>query len=167
MGDGTGDRSGSQYVSSATGEITEKERARFEAFRDATGAGCWRWAGSLSSGGYGKFGLRYQTRSAHRVAYEIENGPIPPGLFIHHVCGVRLCVRPSHLQAVTPRENNLASDRVLSAINARKTRCPQGHPYAGDNLYITPQGARHCRACKRVNQARYMERRRDAGRAQV
>jgi hypothetical protein len=70
-------------------------------------------------------------------------------LQIDHLCRVRHCVNPAHMEPVTPRENILRSPVALAAINARKTHCPQGHPLSGANLYRTPQGFRACRECRR------------------
>lgn len=47
---------------------------------------------------------------AHRVAYELEREPIPPGLEPDHLCKNRACVRPDHLELVTHRENVLRGD---------------------------------------------------------
>lgn len=63
---------------------------------------------------------------AHRVAWEIANGPIPDGLVIDHLCGIPRCVNPSHLELVTFRENVLRGNSI-SAQYARSTECANGH----------------------------------------
>ena len=115
------------------------------------GAGCWEWGGARSKAGYGQIrsGGRGVLLYAHRVAYELARGPIPPGLVIDHLCRNRGCVNPDHLEVVTNGENLLRGD-TFAAENARKTHCPYGHPYQGDNLYLTPKhGHRQCRICTR------------------
>lgn len=70
-------------------------------------ADCWEWTGAKTTrGGYGHLRFRGVTHRVHRVAWELTNGPIPDGLVIDHICRNPLCVRPDHLQVVTPRENN-------------------------------------------------------------
>src|SRR6476659_8155590 len=74
--------------------------------------GCWVWTGATRSGGYGVIRLGSRSVSAHRFAWEMANGPIPPsiltasgektGYFVTHLCGKRRCVRPDHLQLVAP-----------------------------------------------------------------
>jgi hypothetical protein len=75
------------------------------------GEGCWLWEGAINSQGYGNFwdGVRFV--KAHRFAYECLIGEIPEGLTIDHLCRVRHCVNPSHLEPVTMRENFLRGDR--------------------------------------------------------
>ena len=63
---------------------------------------CWLWAGTLNSGGYGKFGPIY---SAHRVAYFLMRGIMPHGMHLHHRCHVRRCVNPAHLECLTASEH--------------------------------------------------------------
>lgn len=71
---------------------------------------------------------------AHRVAFELWVGEIPPGLVLDHTCRVRHCVAPEHLEAVTQVENVLRS-RGLPAIHAAKTHCHRGHAFDEQNTY--------------------------------
>lgn len=68
--------------------------------------GCWEWLGAKTSAGYGHFQVDGRMVYAHRVAYELAIGPIPDGLVIDHKCYQKSCVNPSHLQAVTSKQNN-------------------------------------------------------------
>src|SRR5437763_12827689 len=83
--------------------------------------GCWRWQRALNEGGYGLVGYGGKVARAHRVAYELFVGPIPLELELDHLCRVRRCVNPSHLEPVTRRENVLRSPIQLAAVNATKT----------------------------------------------
>lgn len=107
---------------------------------------CWLWIGYVSRNGYGQFTISGKHYYAHRVAYELETGPIPEGLQIDHLCRVRSCVNPSHLEPVTARENTLRGEGP-AAKEALRTHCPYGHEYAGENLYFTPKGYRQCKKC--------------------
>lgn len=111
--------------------------------------GCHVWTGALSDG-YGCFNLGDGKKSyrAHRFSYEMEKGPIPEDFVLDHLCRNRACVNPEHLEAVTSRENTLRGEN-FSALNARKTSCPKGHPYDEENTYITPDGTRQCAKCRR------------------
>jgi hypothetical protein len=109
-----------------------------------------RWQRAKNHKGYGRLGVNGRTVGAHRVAYEVWVGPIPDGFDIDHLCGVRDCIEPTHLEAVTHRENlRRAGNPML-----KRTHCPQGHPYAGDNLRVTRFG-RMCLTCRREQTARY------------
>ena len=127
--------------------------ARFWAKVDQDGpGGCWLWTAALYRNGYGIFNVRGRSCLAHRVAYELAIGPIPEGLQIDHVrargCMHRHCVNPAHLEAVTQRENLLRGDTVTAA-NAAKTHCPQGHAYDEANTMAQTDGGRKCRQCQR------------------
>lgn len=126
--------------------FTERDERRFwskVALPD--GQGCMLWLGYVQPSGYGKFRLGKDTAYAHRVSYEIANGPVPIGLQVDHLCRVRHCVAPDHLEAVTPAENVRRGNPGRS--NARKTHCPQGHEYTPENTYAR-KGRRYCRACQ-------------------
>ncbi|WP_229662619.1 HNH endonuclease signature motif containing protein [Nocardioides phosphati] len=117
---------------------------------------CWLWQAKTGWQGYGLFWSGEQrTTVAHRWAWEQRNGPIPDGLQLDHLCRVRHCVNPDHLEPVTPRENVMRGD-TPAARNAAKTHCARaGHPLSGPNLYISPKGARECRTCRNAASARY------------
>ena len=72
---------------------------------EQTPDGCWLWSGSATNG-YGRVSIDNAKLLVHRAAYELAFGPVPDGTVVHHKCGNALCFRPSHLQAVTPAENN-------------------------------------------------------------
>lgn len=109
---------------------------------------CWPWLGALSAG-YGSLRVYGRHFHAHRLAYVIFNGPIPPGLVIDHVCRNPACVNPTHLEAVPHRENVLRG--TAGDWQRRKTHCPQGHEYTPENMYSRPKGhgrERQCVTCK-------------------
>ena len=113
---------------------------------------CWLWRGTIDNNGYGKFQVtlrRLFSRviSAHRFSYEIHIGKIPNGLCLDHICRVRNCVNPAHLEAVSHRENVLRGEGH-SAKNARKTHCKNGHEFTYENTRIK-KNARNCIECAR------------------
>lgn len=109
--------------------------------------GCWEWVGALTDKGYGvtKWGGRH--RPTHRVAYELLKGPIPDGLHIDHLCRVRHCVNPDHLEPV-PLVENVLRGAGAPAVNARKTHCIRGHAFTPENTFHTRRGGRECRICR-------------------
>lgn len=71
--------------------------------------GCWLWNGYVnpSSGYPGMVAIGGgRTKSAHVAFYEKVKGAVPEGLEIDHVCRVRRCVNPEHLQAVSRSVNH-------------------------------------------------------------
>lgn len=140
---------------------------------------CWRSPLSLSPAGYSHVsnspGKKPRRRKSHRVAYEALIGPIPPGLTIDHLCRVRNCVNPLHMEAVTIQVNISRGDSLKNLILGHKamglkalaaTECKRGHPYSGDNIIFRKDGrgkiTRRCRACLRVAQKKVNMRRRSA-----
>jgi hypothetical protein len=123
--------------------------------------GCWLWTGSTRSTGYGAMSVNGRPESAHRIAWMLDHGPIPTGLIIRHTCdnGNIGCANPDHLLIGTVADNEMDKRLRLKTWNQIKTECPQGHPYAGDNLHITfsPVGlpCRRCRACDNARRDKY------------
>lgn len=124
--------------------------------------GCWGWEGptteSLRPGParhvYGIMSVQradgtHRYVRAHVFSFELHTGPVPDGLQIDHLCRNTLCVRPSHLEAVT---NKVNTDRgraaeVNRARHLAKTHCKYGHPLAGHNL-APSKTQRVCRTCR-------------------
>lgn len=110
--------------------------------------GCWLWQGSRTRSGYGQVGAGRRTVRAHRLAYELLVGPIPTGKQLDHLCRVRHCVNPAHLEPVVSRTNTLRSPVAAAAVNAAKTHCVHGHPFDEANTG-TDGRRRWCRTCLR------------------
>lgn len=107
--------------------------------------GCWLWLGGVSKEGYARGRLDGKGGFIHRLTYERLVGPIAPGLQLDHLCRVRCCINPRHLEPVTARINTLRG-LTLPAANVLKTACPAGHPYDADNTWWRGR-QRNCRAC--------------------
>lgn len=110
---------------------------------------CWLWTACKTRLGYGKFGLaKGRTMLAYRLSYEVIAGPVASGLELDHLCRVRGCVNPDHLEPVTHTVNvarGEARDAVVSYL-ASITHCPFGHPYDPDRR--NRAGHRWCSTCK-------------------
>ena len=117
--------------------------------------GCWLWQRCVQKDGYGTVHYHSKTYLAHRLFYELFEGPMPAGLEIDHLCRVRNCVNPKHLEPVDHQTNMDRGDYSangprIAAFHSSKTHCAQGHSYSGDNLQIHKNGKwRICVACKR------------------
>jgi hypothetical protein len=123
---------------------------------------CWLSTFRSNSNGYVNVKLGGGERrdaAAHRVVYEALVGPIADGLQLDHLCRVRHCFCPEHLDQVTGRENTLRGN-TITARCAAATHCPQGHEYTEVNTYRRPDHRRRdCKACKRAwSRERYYRR---------
>lgn len=111
---------------------------------------CVLWGHALTEDGYGRVWAGDRVRRAHVMAYVFYHGhAVPDGHEVDHLCRNRACYNPTHLEAVSHRDNILRGDTIV-ARNAAKTHCPQGHPLSGDNLIASmfaTYGKRSCRTC--------------------
>ena len=103
---------------------------------------CWLWTAHLFHDGYGQFDFGAKQGRAHRFAYTFFIGPIPEGYVIDHLCRVRHCVNPKHLEAVTQKENLRRGKG-----HGSETHCPHGHMYSPENTVVS-NNKRYCRACR-------------------
>lgn len=143
------------------GKVVQSIEARFHSkYAVSVDTGCWLWHASRDGHGYGLFlarravGVGWHSRRAHRVSYELHVGPIPEGKVLDHLCRVRNCVNPQHLEAVTQRENVHRSEVSAATIHALQTHCVHGHAFDTANTRITSRGWRQCRACGRARHRR-------------
>lgn len=122
---------------------------------------CWIWLGNKSKKGYGLWSTGDQnhrtTSSVHTVLYEKLVGPVPDGLELDHLCRMRACCNPMHLEPVTGSVNVRRGDGPSLLVARNKSRaeaityCPQGHPYDERNTYVTKSKSRVCRACRALS----------------
>jgi hypothetical protein len=133
---------------------------------------CWLWTGGLNNCGYGQVSFQGRTQAAHRVVWELLVGPIAKGLQLDHLCHMRLCVNPDHLEPVTKAENmrraGVRNGWIKGGKPTRKpkeahvvrpnvstsTHCKHRHELAAVGIYTTvvsttQQTVRVCLACKK------------------
>lgn len=118
--------------------------------------GCWRWTGDLHWKGYALLTVRDKPmekkhRYVHRLSYVEFRGSIPEGLILDHLCRVRDCVNPFHLEAVTHKTN---SRRGIGVGAPKRTHCVKGHLFtpANEYWYTNKKGktSRRCKFCMRA-----------------
>ena len=125
-----------------------------------TNGGCWLYTGALDGWGYGFIhsgnlsdDIFPRMARTHRVAYHYLRGPIQDGMTIDHLCRVRCCCNPDHLEVVTQKENTMRGTS-FGAKNAIKTHCVNGHDLS--NAHVDKSGYRHCVVCGRERQRKYL-----------
>lgn len=110
-------------------------------------ASCWLWMAALTVKGYGEVSFEGRPHPAHRIVYQHLVGPIPDGQVLDHLCRVRRCVNPAHLEPVTNRENLRRGDHGNQYSNEARTHCGRGHHLTADNVY-SARWWQECRACR-------------------
>jgi hypothetical protein len=126
----------------------------FEKSHPEPNSGCWLWIGATSSLGYSTMRFRGKNHLAHRVSYILHRGEIPKNQELDHLCRVRCCVNPHHLELVTRRENIMRSPLSLPNQRRAQTHCIHGHVFDETNTRVDKAGKRVCRTCVR-NRKRY------------
>lgn len=122
---------------------------------------CWLWTAGKYKSGYGAFWFCGGMRRAHRLSFVDAKGDILPGLELDHLCRVRSCVNPGHLEAVPRLVNTLRGERFGAAAPALRTHCLFGHEFSPENTYLY-RDRRQCRECKRRARRDWWGRKRSA-----
>lgn len=129
-------------------QITGDDERRFWSKVHRT-EGCWLWVGYVANHGYGVMNIGRRVVYAHRYAWGLIRGEIPPATQIHHLCHERRCVNPDHLELMSAATHARHHQREHAP-----THCPQGHPYDEENTGRVRSGkkagARYCKACNRA-----------------
>ncbi len=118
-------------------------------------SGCWLWEGAWTTAGYGSMTLNYKRYYPHIYCYELANGPVPDGLELDHLCRMRCCCNPEHVEPVIHAEN---LRRGMSPLNARgkRTHCKRGHEFSDTNTKWYTHGkntSRICLTCQKLDNA--------------
>lgn len=131
-------------------------------------SGCWLWTGAVhKQHGYGRFSFMGKARNAHRVLFELYKGKPNDEMDIDHLCRVRSCVNPYHLEQVTRSINatrGLAGKRPnpKAAENAKnyfykQTKCKNGHDRTDANIYMY-RGHRLCKLCMKASASKHKQK---------
>jgi hypothetical protein len=108
--------------------------------------GCWKWAGYVKESGYAQVTVSGVRWYVHRLAVALDGRPATAEQEVDHLCKVRHCCNPAHLEVVT-RLENLRRSNGIAQQNARTTHCSAGHPLSPGNLRKAP--GRDCKTCHR------------------
>jgi hypothetical protein len=108
-------------------------------------SGCWLWTGRLNSDGYGMTSLNNKNIGAHRAVMLLLSGKV--GAELDHLCRVRRCVNPGHLENVSHQKNVLRGEGI-AAKYARRTHCKHGHAFTLENMR-KKGNVRICLTCKK------------------
>lgn len=142
-------------------QLAASDQRRFDSYVERS-ADCWLWAGDKNRAGYGRFFMAGKKHLAHRVSFRVAGNELVDGLVLDHLCRVRECVNPDHLEQVTPQENSRRGEtgQATARRYAALTHCKWGHPFSEENTYLTPAG-RGCVTCRRKAARDYQRRNRE------
>ncbi|HEY2132220.1 MAG TPA: hypothetical protein VGH36_04485 [Acetobacteraceae bacterium] len=154
--------------SSKTKSVSE----RFSSFvNPEPNSGCFLWSGAMNGKGRPIMNIGGRRTLASHVAMELDGHPLPPGMSALHKCDVPACVNPAHIFFGKQLENVRdcrAKGRLFAMSAERRLRpvadgeCINGHSLSGANLYVAPNGAKHCRVCRAANGRELRKRRRQS-----
>lgn len=158
--------------------LDEAKKKRFDSYIDRNGpipgacpdlGRCWIWIGYQNERGYGVFQYT-KKRTLYSVMAHVmscaSSGRVKPlGLQSDHLCRIRCCVNPDHIEFVTPSINTIRARRAESTKNSLKVFCKRGHPLSGSNLqeYGLRNRQRICIACVNLRQRTRMAAKRSCG----
>lgn len=130
---------------------------------------CHIWQGVPDKKGYGYMGVKdakrgFVTPAAHRVAFLLANGFLPPGEHLHHKCHNPPCINPAHLELKTAKEHG--EEHRGSWGRKKQDACNAGHEYVEGSFYLLANGERRCKPCQAETRKRYYERHGDRLRAE-
>ena len=165
-------------ITTVTDEVRRRIRERIATEATVLESGCWVMPTSRDHNGYVRFRLSIEGRKretgSHRASWLAYRGDIPrDDLQIDHLCRVRHCCNPDHLELVTNRENAIRSVAAIGPAGRGKrpatappSKCGRGHDMAGENLRThslkNGKTVRVCRDCQRMRAAAWVERNRSA-----
>lgn len=114
---------------------------------------CWIWTAFIDAAGYGRIhgtGRDSSVLFAHVISYELVNGKVPSNLELDHLCQVRKCCNPNHLEAVTHQINAIRGKGLTMHLH-RSGFCKRGHLQGpGKTCYRRwTRKVVYCHACRR------------------
>lgn len=128
---------------------------------------CIEWDGALNADFYGTVWVREngvrKKWLVHRLVWEEERGPIPPGLFVLHQCDNQPCINIGHMFLGTAKDNALDMVAKGRHRDQKKTHCKRGHELSGSNLSpykLRITGLRNCHICMLILRKRYRDKKR-------
>lgn len=128
------------------GELPEKLTRNIEVDQ----SGCWVWTAFRNHDGYGRRYWNGRQKFVHRIVYESLVGKVPPKMELDHLCRVRACCNPAHLEIVTHKQNMERGLHNGGRNNREKTHCINGHAFTEANTYwrTDMRHGRICRTCR-------------------
>ena len=115
---------------------------------------CWLWMGKIDDG-YGRFSIGDRLYLVHRLAFAVMKSKLGTNTQVDHLCKVRNCLNPEHLEEVTSKENTRRG--LIKVFNTDPNKCPYGHDYDVE-IPGKAEGVTY-KNCSKCHKARYAKRR--------